>query len=267
MKKLNTGLGEVQELYGGPVGELWVLLMGEQIHAGGFASSQALAEAAQVRPGMKVADLCSAVGGGVRFLARIRGCECVGFDGTPRMIEISKKKVVEDGLADRSEFILADVSAIQGHDGAFDMVWGEDAWCYVADKDKLIANAARIVKQGGTIAFTDWIVSPTISEEEAARVCDFMKFPYMETTDGYKQLLARHGFDIQVCDELYDEFAGYVDLYIRMGTQQLTFDALRIVGWNMSLLEGMVKEFCFIHELAKQHKMGRVRIVGHKRQD
>ncbi len=40
----NTGLKEVQAVYGGPEGELWEMIMGEQIHIGGFASSMDLAE-------------------------------------------------------------------------------------------------------------------------------------------------------------------------------------------------------------------------------
>jgi SAM-dependent methyltransferase len=31
--------------------------------------------------------------------------------------------------------------------------WSEDAWCYVADKPKLIAEAVRMVRPGGVIAF------------------------------------------------------------------------------------------------------------------
>ena len=37
----NIGLKEVQGVYSGPEGELWELIMGEQIHIGGFASSMA----------------------------------------------------------------------------------------------------------------------------------------------------------------------------------------------------------------------------------
>ena len=56
--------------------------------------------------------------------------------------------------------------------GSADFVWGEDAWCYVTDKPKLIAEAARVVKSGGTIAFTDWVEGPaglTDAEADSAR--------------------------------------------------------------------------------------------------
>ena len=69
---------------------------------------------------------------------------------------VARKK----GLADRITFVEANVCATGLPDGSFDFVWGEDAWCYVEDKTKLIAEAARLLKPGGTIAFTDWMEGP-----------------------------------------------------------------------------------------------------------
>jgi len=83
----------------------------------------------------------------------------------------------EEGLADRIDFRLADVCESGLPDGQADFVWGEDAWCYVVDKSKLIAEAARIVKPGGVIAFTDWVEgSAGLSNEEAAAFLLGMKF-------------------------------------------------------------------------------------------
>jgi hypothetical protein len=39
--------------------------------------------------------------------------------------------------------------------GAVKLTRGEDAWCYVVDQAKPIAEAARLVKPGGLIAFTE----------------------------------------------------------------------------------------------------------------
>jgi len=47
----NIGLSNVQAVYGGPEGELWELIMGEQIHIGGFVSSMDLAEKAGIGAG------------------------------------------------------------------------------------------------------------------------------------------------------------------------------------------------------------------------
>ena len=53
----NIGLKEVQDVYSGPEGMLWELMMGEQIYIGGFASSMDLAEKAGRGLGMKGVDL------------------------------------------------------------------------------------------------------------------------------------------------------------------------------------------------------------------
>ncbi len=66
------GLAEVQAVYGGPEGRLWELIMGEQIHIGGFTSSMDLAEQAGIQAGMKGVDLCCCNGAGMRFLVRFR---------------------------------------------------------------------------------------------------------------------------------------------------------------------------------------------------
>lgn len=67
MEKLNITLKDVQAVYDGPEGLLWELVMGEQIHVGGFTSSKALADKAGIRAGMRGVDLCSALGAGCRF--------------------------------------------------------------------------------------------------------------------------------------------------------------------------------------------------------
>jgi hypothetical protein len=46
--KSGIGLKDVQGVYGGPEGDLWELVMGQQIHIGGFKSSMDLAEKAGI---------------------------------------------------------------------------------------------------------------------------------------------------------------------------------------------------------------------------
>ena len=154
----NIGLREVKNVYDGPEGVLWELIMGEQIHIGGFASSMDLAEKAGIGSDMNGVDLCCCNGAGMRFLVRFRGVARMhGIDATEAVVEQGRQRCEQEGLADKIEFTLADVCDSGLADASADFVWGEDAWCYVVDKDKLISEAARIIEPGGTIAFTDWI--------------------------------------------------------------------------------------------------------------
>ncbi len=265
MKKLNIGLKEVQAVYDGPEGKLWELIMGEQIHVGGFAQSMILAQKAGVKKGQKVLDLCSALGGGLRFLVKNFGVQGFGLDGTKTMFEEAKKRAAAEWLADKIEFKLGNVLEIPWKEGTFDVVWGEDAWCYVTDKDKLIQEAARVLKKGGTLAFTDWIEGPRgLSDPEAERINAFMKFPYMESQKGYETLIKKHGLTLQLSEELHEHFADCIDLYIKMLTEQLTFDALKIIGDNMEIFKAMGGEMMFMSEMVHAGKFGRGRWIAVK---
>ena len=265
MRKTDITLKDVSAVYDGPEGLLWELIMGEQIHAGGIKSSMVLAEKAGINPGMKGIDLCSALGAGCRFLVQNFGVTMCGVDATDTMLKKAEERAEADGLEDKIEFKKGDVTAIPYNDSVFDFVWGEDAWCYVVDKEKLIEEAARVVKSGGVVAFTDWIEGPEgLSDEDAARINTFMKFPYMESLDGYKKLLESKGLTVVETTDLTEEFAGYIDFYIKMLTDQLTFDALRIIGNNMELFKAMGGEMMFMAQKAHEGKFGRGRFVAKK---
>jgi ubiquinone/menaquinone biosynthesis C-methylase UbiE len=175
----NIGLTEVQGVYSGPEGMLWELIMGEQIHIGGFTSSMDLAEKAGIGSGMKGIDFCCCNGAGMRFLVRFRDVAGMrGVDATETVVEQGRRRCEQEGLSDKIEFTLADVCDSGLGDASADFIWGEDAWCYVVDKEKLISEAARIVRPGGTIAFTDWVEGPKgLSDAEAERFLTFMKLP------------------------------------------------------------------------------------------
>jgi len=49
------------------------------------------------------------------------------------------ERLQRGGLGDRITFEVGDSCASGLSAGGADFVWGEDAWCYVEDKPKLIA--------------------------------------------------------------------------------------------------------------------------------
>ncbi|MBT3234000.1 MAG: methyltransferase domain-containing protein [Calditrichaeota bacterium] len=265
MKKLDIGLPDVQAVYDGPEGVLWELIMGEQIHVGGFKSSMELATKAGIKAGMHGLDICSALGAGCRFLVKNFGVTMTGQDATRTMLQKAGERVQAEGFSGKIEFQEGDVTTILSPNSTFDFVWGEDTWCYVTDKGRVISEAARVLKPGGILAFTDWIEGPAgLSDEEANRVNSFMKFPYMENQRGYEQLIRDNGMELISSDDLTEEFAGYVDFYIKMLTEQLTFDALKIIGDDMELFQAMGGEMGNMAQIAHEGKMGRGRFVARK---
>jgi SAM-dependent methyltransferase len=257
MKTLRTvGLENVQAVYGGPEGDLWELVMGEQIHIGGFQSSTDLARRAGIGPGMQGIDLCCCTGAGMRFLTKFCGVSSMrGVDATAKVVERGRQRCQALGLERQIAFTLADVCASGLPSSSADFVWGEDAWCYVVDKTRLIAEAARLIKPGGVIAFTDWVEGPKeLSPEEAGRFLTFMKFPSLQDLSGYRDLLIANGCQVRAAEDT-GRFAPSVDLYLDMLNKQLTYDALRIIGFDLPLMEALGKEMVFMQGLAHAGKI------------
>lgn len=262
----NIGLSEVQSVYSGPEGRLWELIMGEQIHIGGFVSSMDLAEKAGIGPDMKGVDLGCCNGAGMRFLVRFRDVAWMhGVDATEKVVEQGRRLCEQEGLSDKIKFTLADVCDSGLDDASADFIWAEDAWCYVVDKEKLLSEAARIVKPGGVIAFTDWIEGKTgLSEQEAERFLTFMKFPNVQDLEGYSDLLTANDCEVITAEDT-GRFEPYVDLYLNMLNMQLTYDALKIIGFNSELMQSMGAEMAFMQELAHAGKIAQGLFIARKK--
>ena len=168
----DIGLGDVQAVYGGPEGDLWELVMGQQIHIGGFRSSMDLAEKAGIgrRHGGRRPLLLQRGRDAVPGPLPQRGADARRRCHRPRSSSADADAAGPKGLPTGSAFTLADACQTGLPGASADFVWGEDAWCYVVDKQRLVAEAARLLKPGGTIAFTDWVEGPTgFADGEADR--------------------------------------------------------------------------------------------------
>ncbi len=261
----DIGLADVQGVYSGPEGRLWELIMGEQIHIGGLASSMDMAQRAGLGAPMTGIDLCCCNGAGMRFLVRMHDvAKMTGVDATETVVESGRRRCEAEGLTGEIDFVLADACDSGLDDASADFVWGEDAWCYVQDKTKLISEAARMVKPGGTIAFTDWVEGPAgLSDEEAERFMKFMKFPNVQDIAGYRGLLEANGCAVVVAEDT-GRFGPYVDLYLDMVGKQLTYDVLKIIGFDNEMLGAIAGEMTFMQGLAHAGKIAQGIFVAKK---
>ena len=256
----------VSALYDGVPRRIFELLMGQQIHLGGFASSMELAELAGIAAGSRGVDLCCGSGASMRVLVRFRKvASMVGVDASAGQVERGRRAGDKEGLAEAVRFVVADVRASGLPDAAADFVWSEDAWCYVADKEKLVAEAARIVRPDGTIAFTDWVEGPaSLSDSEAERVLQQMTFPSVQDVRGYRGLLEKQGLTVLLAEDtgrFGQSFEGYAETL----KTQLTYDALEILDFNRDVLRALEDQLAFLAELGHARKLVQARFVARKR--
>lgn len=260
-----VGLEEVVSVYSGMQGEFMQLLFGQQLHIGGMKASIDLAERANIAAGSSGVDLCCCNGAGMRFLVRSRNvASMLGVDVTEAVVERGRRLTHEEGLDDRIRFIHADACQSGVPSDSADFVWSEDAWCYVPDKPKLIREAARIVRRGGVIAFTDWVEGPQgLTDAEAQRFLAMMTFANVEDIRGYVELLTASGCDVHVAEDT-GRFAPHFELYLNMIEMQLTYDVLKTLAFRIELMETLVDGFRFLAELARAGKIAQARFVARR---
>jgi len=261
-KRLDFTIAEVNEVYGGAVGQLWEMLMGEEIHVGGLRETDILAEKAGISKNTSVLDVCSALGGPARHLARIYGCRVTGLDATVKMVDEAVTRTEREGLSDHVSIRMGNALDMPFHAETFDVVWGQDAWCYITDKERLVREARRVLRSGGKIAFTDWIQTGTMKEIEWEDLNSFMAFPYMETLDGYEQLLTEIGFAVGEKEDLSSDFAYHCHLYQNKLRNELK-DVV-ISGYGKELYKAADEGLDKWVRAADNGKVGRGRIIGKK---
>jgi SAM-dependent methyltransferase len=259
------GLADVQAEYGGSEGDISHLIFGELVHVGGLHSTLALAARAGIEAGTSGVDLCCYNGGGMRTLVRFCGvADMIGVDATERVVRRGRELCRDEGFDGRISFVLGDACATGLAAESVDFVWGEDAWCYVERKDALIGEAVRLLRSGGRIAFTDWVEGPTgLSTGEAERLMRHMRFPSILALNDYRDLLLNAGVHVDVAEDT-GRFAPHFELYRKMVTMQLSYDALKAVGFDSEQMATLEREREFIWQLAREAKLIQGVFVGRR---
>ncbi len=262
-KKLDFTIGDVNDVYSGPVGILWEMLMGEQIHVGGEKETEILAAKAHLRRGTKVLDVCCALGGPARYLAKTYGCLVTGLDATQKMVDEAVRRTQHQNLSSQIAYKLGNALDMPFKADTFDVVWGQDAWCYITDKNKVLEESFRVLKPGGLIAFTDWLQVGTMPESEWVDLNTFMAFPYMETLEGYTKELKKLGFTIlEEEEDLSVDFAEHCHMY-----QDVLRNKLKngiIDQYGKELFEAADGGLAKWVNAADESKVGRGRVIAKK---
>jgi SAM-dependent methyltransferase len=79
----------------------------------------------------------------------------VGIDLSPHMVAAARRLAHEQGLAERTTFQVGDSQALEEADAACDVVIAHTLMSHVSAPEAVLAEAARVVRPGGTVAIFD----------------------------------------------------------------------------------------------------------------
>lgn len=133
-----------------------------------LAMNTFLATRVGVGPGDRVLDAGCGVGGTALWLAQETGAHVVGITPVPSQVERAERYAAERGLGEWVRFVVGDYRATGLPDGSFDVVWAQESLCHVADKDRFLAEAWRVLRPGGRLIVAEYLrrSRPLAAEDE-----------------------------------------------------------------------------------------------------
>ncbi len=167
----------------------------EHMHTGGLEATRRVISELRVGRGDMVLDIGCGIGGTGRELAREYGACCVGVDLVPEFIDTANELSRRVGLQDKTRFIAASALKLPLQDAMFDGVAIMHLGMNVEDKQRMLAEAYRVLRPGKRLVICEIMLGP-VAEPLTYPV------PWAETADSsflvepetYRALAADAGF-------------------------------------------------------------------------
>jgi arsenite methyltransferase len=124
---------------------------------------------ADLHEGETVLDLGSGAGADVLISARRVGAsgKAIGLDMTDEMLELARRNAAEAGAAN-AEFLKGHIEDVPLPDASVDVVISNCVINLSGDKDRVLREAARVLRPGGRFAVSDVIADPDMDEATRA---------------------------------------------------------------------------------------------------
>ncbi|TGQ94112.1 methyltransferase domain-containing protein [Mesorhizobium sp. M8A.F.Ca.ET.208.01.1.1] len=168
----------------------------DEFHIGGVAATRDLIGQLGLKPGARLLDIGSGIGGPARFVANNAGVDVTGIDLTQSYVDIATSLSRRTGMAGKTHFVQGSALDMPFAKAGFDAAMILHVGMNLPDKAKLMSEAARVLKPGGVFAVYDvmrlkdddltyplpWASNETIS--------------FVATPDDYRSAAAAAGFSV-----------------------------------------------------------------------
>ena len=182
---------------------------GEDIHVGLYehpdepiaqASRRTVAHMAArlagLTPGARVLDLGAGYGGAARYLAREHGAHVTCLNLSEVENARNRTLTAKQGLGGRIDVHHGAFENLAYPDASFDIVWSQDAFLHSADRARVLAGAARVLRPGGELIFTDPMQADTIADPAALKpVYERIHLPNLGSFAFYREQLDAQGLE------------------------------------------------------------------------
>lgn len=233
----------------------------DQDHYGGLAATDELARGALIGARSRVIDFCAGLGGTVRYLAHKYGAQVTGIELTASRVAGARRLTHLVRLQDQASVIEGNVMAVPLGDAIADAVVSQEAFCHVPDVDRALAEAFRLLRTGGRLAFTDWAAHETLGADDAKLLWEGMAIQPLRAIPEYVRRVTGSGFEVLSAADLTEEWRPI--LKERLAMYQRLREEARQAG-TATGHDAFHRSYIRFVELIDRKKLGGVRIVAAK---
>lgn len=202
---------EITRRYDAPMYRAMLEVYGDQIHPGflegpeddvraaALRATARLADLAGIAAGQSVLETACGVGGSARYLAA-RGARVVATNIARSQLAIAEEWTVGKPGAEHIRYDYADYHALPYPDASFDVYWCQDSLLFSIDRPRALAEAARVVRQAGTVAVSDLVVVGAPDAEAAALLAE-ISAPGFWSAEDYREGLTAAGFTVTAVED------------------------------------------------------------------
>ena len=231
-------------------------------HYDGVGATDKLAEVAGVSADSHVLDVASGMGGPARYLAHNYGCRVTGIDLTESRVAGATRLTALTGQSDRVDFRATNALENPYADATFDVVIGQEAWCHIPDKQRLIAECVRVTKPGGCLSFTDILERDGLSEADRETLADGMGYTDMGTLETYGEFLEAAGCEVEEVEDLSARWAVILRQRLEM---YLSLKDQTVASFGQDVHDRWDRIYTLFVEAIEKGNMGGGRFLARKR--
>jgi ubiquinone/menaquinone biosynthesis C-methylase UbiE len=180
----------------------------DQFHGGGKPATERLARLAGLEPGTRVLDVGGGLGGPARTLAGQFGCIVTVVDLTESYVRAATALTARLGLADRVTHRVGDALALDAGGEPFDVVWTQNSGMNIADKERLYAGFARVLRPGGLLVTQEPMAGPVQPAVFPLMWARDASASFLRTPEAMRAVMEAAGFQVRAWDDVTAEATG-----------------------------------------------------------
>lgn len=183
----------------------------DEFHIGGRGATSRLIDHVDLPAAAAVLDIGCGLGGTARHIVATTDAHVSGIDLAPEYIDVATWLSELVGLGDRVSFDVGSALDLPFGDASFDLATLVHVGMNIADKDRLSAEVARVLRPAGTFAIYDVMRSHdgelTYPVPWAANAAT----SYLSTPDDYVEHLEAAGFEVVAVNDRRQEATAFFD--------------------------------------------------------